>query len=1126
MKTRKLIAAFFAIFAAGMSFAGTICTCTTSPVAVDTVTIDGDQIVDSLQVSYDAAWIGGGANATVVIADNGTEVKRTTGAGAFTHTLTGDGRHELTYTTYIGGVAQDEVYTATVYKNWTCNISDVAAKQRYPWNGKVDITYTLMGDVTAGFSPEAEIALSVTASNRVDGATYAADASALSGDTGTAEGAHHVVWDLNAQGIEFVSDDVVFTVAYVPVMRYCVVDLAAGATAASYPVTYVSSVTSEVFNTDEYKTTKLVLRLVEPGTFMMNGSYSTTLTKPFYCGVFEVTQKQWELVTGSNPSSYKGNMRPVEQVSWNTIRGDSSTYNWPGSANVDSNSFVGRLQARTGLNFDLPTEAQWEYACRAGTTSKYNNGGDTENDLKQLGRYWDNRSDGKGGYTDAHTKVGSYEPNAWGLYDMHGNVLEWCLDWYGSLSSGVTDPVGSSSGSYRVLRGGSWGYNADGCASSDRILDDPSSVYYCYGFRLVRTLSNTEGERSPEAVAGAERADALCAAEAAPVAIDSRVDAEPVLGSVVVAWDAAWIGGDTNATVVIADNGTEVKRATGAGAFTHTLTGGGRHEMTYTTYIDGVAQDEVYTATFLGLGPDAPVILPESGRVFEGSLTVTISCETEGAAIYYTTDGSEPTKDSTAYKRFKIYGKATVKAIAYDAARDRYSDVTTAEYALGSCANLVIAPAGGSAVATEGGYVFYHDGQTVTISRNGDEGTIRYTLDGTAPTASSAVYSGPITLDVTTTVKAKVFSDSYFDSDVVTVVFVREWEQVATPEITAASTFTGSRTTCEIACATEGARIFYTLNGNAPTSHSTRYTGAFYVTDSCTVKAIALLSGCLDSEVAVKTITKEWTIGDTMGAPDLAFTTSGDGDKAFYRVADATAPNGEAMHSGDIGNSSAYGTFARTVLSTTVTGPGTASFLWKASCEDDAPDYEWDHGEFAVDGVVRAYVSGETGWTNVSVEVTGPGEHTLTWTYLKDDAEAEGEDCIWVGGFGWESAEPYTHTTEVPVPYAWLRAHDPGVVDEYEAYEASAKATAANGRNKVWECYVAGISPTNETAKFTAAIEMVDGVPQITWSPNLNTNGIERTYTIWGKTSLTDGAAWECPTNSAHRFFKVTVEMP
>ena len=151
----------------------------------------------------------------------------------------------------------------------------------------------------------------------------------------------------------------------------------------------------------------------------------------------------------------------------------------------------------------------------------------------------------------------------------------------------------------------------------------------------------------------------------------------------------------------------------------------------------------------------SPVISPASGTTFEGSLTVTISCETPGAAIYYTTDGSEPTKGSTAYKRFKIHGKTTVKAVAYDAANNLYSGVTTAEYALGTCTNPVIAPSGGSAVATEGGYVFYRDGQAVTIARNGDEGTIRYTLDGTDPTADSAVYAGAITLDATATVKAR-----------------------------------------------------------------------------------------------------------------------------------------------------------------------------------------------------------------------------------------------------------------------------------------------------------------------------------------------------------------------------------
>jgi formylglycine-generating enzyme required for sulfatase activity len=151
---------------------------------------------------------------------------------------------------------------------------------------------------------------------------------------------------------------------------------------------------------------------------------------------------------------------------------------------VDANSFIGRIRAKTGLSIDLPTEAQWEYACRAGTTSSYyNNGGNAESDLSTLGRYDGNLNDGRGGYSE-HTKVGSYAPNAWGLHDMHGNVYEWCLDWYGSLTNS-SDPVGSVSGSYRVRRGGCWYYGADSCTSSYRDYDSPSDHNLYYGFRLA-----------------------------------------------------------------------------------------------------------------------------------------------------------------------------------------------------------------------------------------------------------------------------------------------------------------------------------------------------------------------------------------------------------------------------------------------------------------------------------------------------------------------------------------------------------------------------------------------------------------------------------------------------------------
>ena len=362
-------------------------------------------------------------------------------------------------------------------------IRNVTAKQRYPWNGKVDISYTVVGDVAAEAAQSGEVAvLKVAAIDKTANTTNMA--TKLSGDVSVTEGTHSFVWDMEADGLSFMSSNVVFKV-YCELLSYCVIDLSAGSNATSYPITYLSEPPSGGFNVSEYKTTKLVLKCIEAGSFKMGGSYDVTLTKPFYCGLFEVTQRQWELVTGSNPcssTSYgKGNSYPVHYVSYNMIRGSSAGAGWPSSSAVDASSFLGKLRARTGLDFDLPTEAQWEYACRAGTTTTYSYG-DSVNE-SYMWHY--------GNSSSMSHVVGTKSPNPWGLYDMHGNVWEWCLDWYASSLTGGTDPKGSSSGSYRVKRGGSWGCIASGCTSSYRDADYPSNEYRSNGsgFRLVRTLS-------------------------------------------------------------------------------------------------------------------------------------------------------------------------------------------------------------------------------------------------------------------------------------------------------------------------------------------------------------------------------------------------------------------------------------------------------------------------------------------------------------------------------------------------------------------------------------------------------------------------------------------------------------
>jgi len=269
---------------------------------------------------------------------------------------------------------------------------------------------------------------------------------------------------------------------------YLVVDLATG------DCTELDSAPSDLLTNAEYKTTKMVLRKITSGSFTMGSpttetghqsnetQHTVTLTKDFHIGIFEVTQKQYETIMGSNPSTYTGDKRPVEKVSWNAVRGGS----WP-SGDPGSATFFGKLNTLAGKSFDLPTEAQWEYACRAGTTKAYNN----DTDCLTTGDGQDTNLDPLAWYrynaysqSKQHQEVGTKQANNWGLYDMHGNVWEWCLDWYGSYGVDETDPEGATSGSNRVLRGGSWYHYAGRCRSAYRTDITPSGANRSIGFRV------------------------------------------------------------------------------------------------------------------------------------------------------------------------------------------------------------------------------------------------------------------------------------------------------------------------------------------------------------------------------------------------------------------------------------------------------------------------------------------------------------------------------------------------------------------------------------------------------------------------------------------------------------------
>lgn len=218
------------------------------------------------------------------------------------------------------------------------------------------------------------------------------------------------------------------------------------------------------------------LAWIPAGNFLMGSTkgepdeepvHKVKLTKGFFMAQTEVTQAQYRAIMGRNPSHFEGDSLPVETVSWN-----------------DAVAFCKKLSRREGKTYRLPTEAEWEYACRAGTSTVFSFG-DSESNVGDYAWHYSNS-----GWQSHPT--GKKKANALGLYDMHGNVWEWCADWYGEdyyKQSPVLDPTGPARGDLRVLRGGSWCRNASFCRSANRDWYGPDHRNPSNGFRVVLSVS-------------------------------------------------------------------------------------------------------------------------------------------------------------------------------------------------------------------------------------------------------------------------------------------------------------------------------------------------------------------------------------------------------------------------------------------------------------------------------------------------------------------------------------------------------------------------------------------------------------------------------------------------------------
>lgn len=381
-------------------------------------------------------------------------------------------------------------------------ISNVSVHQRWPWSRLVDIDYTLTCDDSN------RVDVTITAYNSVTPLTL--PSASLSGDVDSVlPGTRRIVWDPSktAYTNELLTQ---FRVDLTPALApaYMIVDLTDGQKSYRYDW---NTVWYDVTNHTEYMTTNLVLRRVPAGTFLEGSPTSepsrganedrrqVTLTKGYYIGVFEVTQKQWALLMNNAwPSWYTNEAckatRPVERISCTNIRGNSTNIGV-----VATGSFMEKLKTLTGLTVDLPTEAQWEYACRAGTATPYNDGlaSPTLNTVLKLARStensggytWDTSKDLYGPEVDdslATARVGSYVANAWGLYDMHGNVWEQCVDRY-LVNWGTTtviDPAYFDSTSIIPIRGNGFREGWGGQRSARRSWIGYSSPYDNVGFRV------------------------------------------------------------------------------------------------------------------------------------------------------------------------------------------------------------------------------------------------------------------------------------------------------------------------------------------------------------------------------------------------------------------------------------------------------------------------------------------------------------------------------------------------------------------------------------------------------------------------------------------------------------------
>ena len=1024
--------------------------------------------------------------------------------------------------------------------------------------------------------------------------------------------------------------------------RFLVVDLSGGTNAAAFPVSYLPDVPVGGW-TDEYKTTKLVLRKVPAGSFWMGSPedelgrqdnetlHRVTLSRGFYAGVFEVTQKQWELVMGTNVAQYVGDNRPIEGVAFIDIRGSYAGTNFPASTAVDAESFLGVLREKTGIiGLDLPTEAQWEYACRAKTESALNSGKNFEvtsgqsANANEVGRQSGNCTDGRS-YSQ-HAAVGLYFPNRWGLYDMHGNVFEWCLDRSG-LQTAV-NPVGSFDGTTRVVKGGCWKFAAKQVRSAFRKAMTSYSRYNDIGFRLVctepepaETVWYVDAERGDDENTGRSWDNALRTIQNAvdrsvagnTVLVTNGVyepftamNLDIVIRSVEGAEKTIVDGGGTNRCATLGSDTNDVVKTTLVGftltsGFANNANGGGAcgGVLEDCVIVNNVVSADGANKQYAGGGMykcwASRCIIANNNVIDAGGGawgSILTDClitrnhaenvpkhQAGGGArkcklIRCTIVGNSGGPGSSSYPGGAGVDDCILESCIVrgninttGAASDAYN--CTATY---SCFGSAVSGTGNIATdplfvdAANGDYRLTAGSPCIDVGQLTNEAKMGTDLDGhprwIGAGTDMGCYEWATHYAAATQYVAQATGDDANDglswaTAKATIQNAIDWAADGDEIVVAAGVYKENESaTCglynerganvlirstdgPLVTAIDGDGARRVIKGTASSTQNSWKSHALTL-DGFTIRngfssGVGIAAYCVFRNCIVT--------GNTAGmAAGLDFCRL-ENCLVFGNVADAATSSGttklfdrtEAVNCTVTGNGIANTTgsslFARsTVINSVIYG----NQVGAGSSFDGDTTVSFSCSETMLSGTGNIaadpkFVDAAIG--NYRLAADSPCIDVGAAGYLDLPFDLDGNPrvkgrAIDMGCYESQTVQTETTTTPVPVPFAWLDKYPEALVTNGGDYETFGNATAANGADKVWQCYVSGVNPTNATERFLAQIAVTNGTSVVSWTPDLNEGGTksERVYTVEGKTNLVD-AAWG-PTNEATRFFRVKVGMP